>query len=144
MLVAAVLLCLRAFIVTNNESKANWVDQDSTHPQSFTLTVLYGAKPDGSAWVKNDKTDGNAKGEGGYTNLEIYMNALVADITNAQNEGGELLGTTLPDETASLKENRLYPIDSRGNGFYYTLQGIRTTTPINGIYIQNGHKVIVK
>lgn len=93
---------------------------------------------------KNDKTDGNAKGEGGYTNLEIYMNALVADITNAQNEGGELLGTTLPDETASLKENRLYPIDSRGNGFYYTLQGIRTTTPINGIYIQNGHKVIVK
>ena len=64
------------------------------------------------------------------------MNALVADITNAQNEGGELLGTTLPDETASLKENRLYPIDSRGNGFYYTLQGIRTTTPINGIYIQ--------
>ena len=70
---------------------------------------------------KNDKTDGNAKGE-----------------------GGELLGTTLPDETASLKENRLYPIDSRGNGFYYTLQGIRTTTPINGIYIQNGHKVIVK
>ena len=93
---------------------------------------------------KNDKTDGNAKGEGGYTNLEIYMNALVADITNAQNEGGELLGTTLPDETASLKENRLYPIDSRGDGFYYTLQGIRTTTPANGIYIQNGHKIIIK
>ena len=40
----------------------------------------------------NDKADGNQTGEGGYTNLEVYMNSLVADITAAQNEGGEQQG----------------------------------------------------
>ena len=41
---------------------------------------------------KNDATDGNLTGEGGFTNLEIYLNAIVADITAAQNEGGEQTG----------------------------------------------------
>ena len=40
----------------------------------------------------NDASDGNQTGEGGYTNLEIYMNALVAAITAAQYEGGEQKG----------------------------------------------------
>ena len=40
----------------------------------------------------NDASDGNKTGEGGYTNLEIYMNELVADITAAQTEGGEQMG----------------------------------------------------
>lgn len=40
----------------------------------------------------NDASDGNQIGEGGFTNLEIYLNSLVADITAAQNEGGEQTG----------------------------------------------------
>jgi hypothetical protein len=36
--------------------------------------------------------DGNQLNEEGYTNLEVYLNSLVADITAAQNEGGELMG----------------------------------------------------
>ena len=40
----------------------------------------------------NDKNDGIIRNEEGYTNLELYLNSLVADITNAQNEGGEPLG----------------------------------------------------
>ena len=42
---------------------------------------------------KNDATDGNLAGEGGYTNVEIYLNSLVADITAAQNEGGTQQGS---------------------------------------------------
>ena len=40
----------------------------------------------------NDATDGNLTDENGYTNLENYLNSIVADITASQNEGGELLG----------------------------------------------------
>jgi len=36
--------------------------------------------------------DGNLLNDEGYTNLEVYLNSLVADITAAQNEGGELMG----------------------------------------------------
>lgn len=36
----------------------------------------------------DDPTDGNIVGKDGYTNLERYLNSLVAGITTAQNEGG--------------------------------------------------------
>ena len=36
----------------------------------------------------NDAADRNTKNSEGYTMLEVYMNSLVADITEAQNEGG--------------------------------------------------------
>ena len=36
----------------------------------------------------NDKTDGTIRNAEGYTNLELYINSLVAHITTAQNEGG--------------------------------------------------------
>lgn len=39
----------------------------------------------------NDVSDGNKIGKDGYTNLEIYLNSLVADIMEAGNEGGKLL-----------------------------------------------------
>ena len=41
---------------------------------------------------KSNKADGNQTGDSGYTNLEIYMNSLVADITAAQTEDGEQMG----------------------------------------------------
>lgn len=42
----------------------------------------------------NDAADGNATtlSAEGYTNLEVYMNSLVADITAAQNDGGTVEG----------------------------------------------------
>ncbi len=40
----------------------------------------------------NDANDGNTAGEDGYTNLEAYLNSIVANITTAQNEGGEQQG----------------------------------------------------
>lgn len=40
----------------------------------------------------NDASDGTVKNSDGYTNLELYMNSLVADITAAQYADGEQLG----------------------------------------------------
>jgi hypothetical protein len=40
----------------------------------------------------SNASDGNQTNAEGYTNLEVYMNSLVADITAHQNEGGEQQG----------------------------------------------------
>ena len=42
----------------------------------------------------NDKADGAIVTGNGYTNLEIYMNSLVEDITASQNAGGSIEGDT--------------------------------------------------
>lgn len=51
---------------------------------------------------KNNKADGKAIGDGGYTNLENYLNSIVAEITASQNEGGTVMGTTMPGEAQSV------------------------------------------
>ena len=40
----------------------------------------------------NDAADGAQEAADGYTNLEHYMNSLVQDIIDAQNEGGKFEG----------------------------------------------------
>lgn len=44
-----------------------------------------------------DSNDGKTVGADGYTNLENYLNSLVADITTAQNLGGEPMGSTVDE-----------------------------------------------
>ena len=44
-----------------------------------------------------DPNDGKTVGADGYTNLENYLNSLVADITTAQNLGGEPMGSTVDE-----------------------------------------------
>lgn len=51
----------------------------------------------------NDATDGNVTNDEGYTNLELWMNSLVADITEAQAADGELLGEDIAS-TGALRE----------------------------------------
>ena len=41
--------------------------------------------------------DGKTIGADGYSNLENYLNSLVADITTSQNLGGELMGSTVEE-----------------------------------------------
>ena len=59
----------------------------------------------------NNASDGNQTNAEGYTNLEVYMNSLVADITAHQNEGGEQQGyieevyTPGEDEEPGMKTN---------------------------------------
>ena len=87
----------------------------------------------------NDKNDGNAIGEDGYTNLEIYMNSLVAEITEKQNEGGEQWSG---QQTAAIE--RIHADNTLTNNYIYNLQGVRVDNPTKGIYIQNGKKVVIK
>ena len=46
----------------------------------------------------NDKTDGALATVNGYTNLEVYMNSLVEDITTSQNADGSIEGDTDTDK----------------------------------------------
>lgn len=51
----------------------------------------------------NDASDGKQLAENStYTNVEIYLNSLVDEITTAQNQGGVLLGETLPNESYAV------------------------------------------
>lgn len=94
---------------------------------------------------KNNKGDGKAIGESGYTNLEVYLNSLVADITSAQNEGGELQGEALPSEPTGISSP--IPDSSLNGGEWYDLQGRRVANGQSlkkGIYIHDGVKVVVR
>ena len=87
----------------------------------------------------NDASDGNITGADGYTNLEVYLNALVAEITQLQNEGGE---TWSGQQTTGI-----HPIvcrDSVATNYWYNLQGCRIINPSKGVYIQNGKKIVIR
>ena len=70
---------------------------------------------------KNDASDGNAIGEGGYTNVEIYLNSLVADITTQQYADGEQMGKVInkEDETAATE----YEISQQTSNGDWTFTG---------------------
>lgn len=71
----------------------------------------------------NDATDGAIAGSDGYTNLEKYLNSIVANITAAQNADGEVLGediaTTGPlyedDEETEVSEYEISNATHLGN-----------------------------
>lgn len=74
-----------------------------------------------------DPNDGKTIGADGYSNLENYLNSLVADITLAQNEGGTEMGSiiNLSNEPVTTTYE-LTPETSNGdwtfsNGFYMTM-----------------------
>lgn len=74
----------------------------------------------------SDPSDGKTIGTDGYSNLENYLNSLVADITDKQNEGGELLGFVEEEgETPVASTYDLTPETANGdwtfsNGFSIT------------------------
>ncbi len=51
----------------------------------------------------NDAADGKAKNDDGYTNLEVYLNSIVEDITTKQNEGGTFEGAVEEDAQESAE-----------------------------------------
>ena len=64
----------------------------TTAPQDTDGDGMPDGWEDAHGLDSHDKTDGIIRNEEGYTNLELYLNSIVADITAAQNEGGEPLG----------------------------------------------------
>ena len=96
----------------------------------------------------SDPSDGKTIGTDGYSNLENYLNSLVADITEKQNEGGELLGFVEEEgETPVASSYDLTPETANGdwtfsNGFSITNgsgKGYSTGSScgINGIKYSN-------
>ena len=65
----------------------------------------------------NNKNDYKNLNDEGYTMLEVYMNSLVEDITNAQNEGGEPLGYIV-NEGAEVVEYEISQQHSNGDGTF--------------------------
>lgn len=74
----------------------------------------------------SDPKDGKAIGSDGYSNLERYLNSLVADITEAQNAGGEMLGSVVEESDEPIATSyELTPETANGdwtfsNGFSIT------------------------
>lgn len=58
----------------------------------------------------NDANDGAAVTSDGYTNLEHYLNSIVAEITAAQNAGGTVMGNV---ENVSTEEKHEYEISQQ-------------------------------
>ena len=96
----------------------------------------------------SDPSDGKTIGTDGYSNLENYLNSLVADITEKQNEGGELLGfVEEEEETPVASTYDLTPEIANGdwtfsNGFSITNGSGKGYSPgsscgINGIKYSN-------
>ena len=96
----------------------------------------------------SDPSDGKTIGTDGYSNLENYLNSLVAEMTEAQNAGGELLGRILEEsETPVEAKYELTPETANGdwtfsNGFSITNGSGKGYSPgsscgINGIKYSN-------
>ena len=89
----------------------------------------------------NDASDGPATAENGYTNLENYLNSLVAHIMEAGNEGGVLMsgkeefGTGVDFIEYDVKQN---------NTPVYNVNGMKADKDSKGILIQGGKKFIKK
>ena len=106
-----------------------------------------------------DAADGIARDAEGYTNLEHYLNALVADITAAQNEGGTAEGyveytgedvtaiLTIPVEAFNLDKDETTTAPSgKKERSWFNMQGQRVDfhNARPGIYIQNGQKMVIR
>lgn len=98
---------------------------------------------DANGLDKNDDTDGAVAGVDGYTNLERYMNSLVAHIMEAGNEGGTLLSGN--EEYGGVLGIADVAVERTHDGRTFTLQGVEVKEPLlPGIYIRDGKKFVVR
>ena len=94
----------KGFINSQNDNKPSGAGSDwSAWPTLNSTDASVDTDGDGMPddWEdahgldKTKAADGNIVTDSGYTNLEIYLNSLVADITEQQNADGELQGRTV-------------------------------------------------
>lgn len=79
------------------------------------------------------KADGNELDASGYTNVEVYMNSLVATITEQQNAGGELQGSVIRVGEDILTEYEISGQTSNGDwSFAGGLKINQTGSPATG------------
>lgn len=124
----------QGFINSQDDNKPSGASSSwSAWPTLDSTTVPTDTDGDGmpDSWEdahglnKNDASDGASTGEDGYTNLENYLNSIVASITEAQNEGGTAAGNTEEIDNNQPSEYEISVATSNGdwtfnNGFSIT------------------------
>lgn len=124
----------QGFINSQDDNKPSGASSSwSAWPTLESTTVPTDTDGDGmpDSWEdahglnKNDASDGASTGEDGYTNLENYLNSIVASITEAQNEGGTATGNTEEIDNNQPSEYEISVATSNGdwtfnNGFSIT------------------------
>ena len=89
----------------------------------------------------NDSSDGRQASPDGYTWLENYLNNLVADITEAQNQGGVVLEGQQTAHVSGLSADRQRPAPTQ----VYNLAGRPVTHAAKGqVVVSNGKKELHK
>ena len=88
----------------------------------------------------NDPEDGPAIAENGYTNLENYLNGLVAHIMEGGNEGGVMLEGKQEFGTNSVD---CFFGTGKEDGRTFNLKGIEVGEDTKGIVIRNGKKIMI-
>lgn len=137
----------------NSQDEVVYADGTTGWPKLNSLEAPADTDGDGmpDAWEKengldpNNAEDGATLREDGYTNLEHYINGLVADIMAAGNEDGIMLTGNEVYTDAAVDEifgSTDRPADNR----VFNLMGVEVDREnlAPGIYISNGKKFIVK
>ncbi len=132
----------------NNQDDIKYADGSTGFPKLNSLEAPADTDGDGmpDEWEKanglnpNDSKDGAAKAENGYTNLENYLNSLVAHIMEGGNEGGQLLEGKQEFGAGVEEITGISTADGRS----FNLQGIEVNEDATGIVIKNGKKVVRK
>lgn len=106
--------------LTNNDLKAATIDETSDGTKFFALTKI-GDKV-GFALVENDVVIPAGK---------AYLEVSKGTAAKFFSLDGEATGIN------SVKT-------AKADGAYYTLEGVKTTKPVKGLYIHNGKKIVVK
>lgn len=136
----------------DNQDEAMYIDGTSGWPVLNSTEAPVDTDGDGmpDEWETansldpNDPADGKILGEDGYSNLENYLNSLVAHITEAQNEGGKMMNDVdLTDEAIAGIDN--INAERPADGKIYNMMGVEVYEPLNpGIYVRDGKKFIIR
>ena len=130
----------------NSQDDITYADGSNGFPQLNSLEAKVDTDGDGmpDEWEAanglnpNDPEDGPATAENGYTNLENYLNSLVAHIVEGGNEGGVLL-----EGKQEFGSNSVDQIINNGSTDtrIFNLQGVEVGEDATGIIISNGKKI---
>ena len=83
----------------------------------------------------NDASDGNTAGSDGYTNLENYLNSIVADITTNELEGGTVMGSEIEGDYQTSTHELSQATNSTNTTSEYTFNnGFSITNANNKAY----------
>lgn len=133
---------LSSGFINNQDDCGGWPELNSTTaPTDTDGDGIPDEWEDANSLDKNNADDGKTVCDDGYTNLEHYINSLVADIMTAENEGGTVLsGQQMYSGISSVTKG-----NTNKSGRIYNLQGMEVKNAVQvGVYIRNGKKFIVK